>query len=121
MTTVQDYPVTTRQVKEVAERVSSEVSKVVVGKNEELKMIIACLIAGGASDNRGEHDEASLTLHRLGNAEPDRVRGYLPAARGADRPISHADRNWLPYPHGDDPDPQTAATDLRMEHQTSRR
>src|SRR5437667_10748894 len=47
MTTVQDYPVTTRQVKEVAERVSSEVAKVVVGKNEELKMIIACLIAGG--------------------------------------------------------------------------
>src|SRR2546421_521055 len=47
MTTVQDYPVTTRQVKEVAERVSSEVGKVVVGKNEELKMIIACLIAGG--------------------------------------------------------------------------
>ena len=47
MTTVQDYPVTTRQVKEVAERVSSEVGRVVVGKNEELKMIIACLIAGG--------------------------------------------------------------------------
>src|SRR2546430_3219734 len=47
MTTVQDYPVTTRQVKEVADRVSSEVGKVVVGKSEELKMILACLIAGG--------------------------------------------------------------------------
>jgi len=47
MTTVQDYPVTTRQVKEVADRVSSEVAKVVVGKNEELRMILACLIAGG--------------------------------------------------------------------------
>src|SRR5437660_10218187 len=47
MTTVQDYPVTTRQVKEVADRVSSEVAKVVVGKKEELKMILACLIAGG--------------------------------------------------------------------------
>src|SRR5947208_1132869 len=47
MTTVQDYPVTTRQVKEVAERVSSEVGKVIVSKNEELKMILACLIAGG--------------------------------------------------------------------------
>src|SRR5712692_4706249 len=47
MTTVQDYPATTRLVKEVADRVSSEVGKVVVGKNEELKMILACLIAGG--------------------------------------------------------------------------
>src|SRR2546426_11611802 len=47
MTTVQNYPVNTRQVKEVADRVSSEVGKVVVGKSEELKMILACLIAGG--------------------------------------------------------------------------
>ncbi len=47
MTTVQEYPVTTRQVKEVAEKVSSEVGKVVVGKSEEIKMILACLIAGG--------------------------------------------------------------------------
>src|SRR3989449_566383 len=30
MTTVQDYPVTTRQVKEVAERVSSEVAKIIL-------------------------------------------------------------------------------------------
>lgn len=46
-TSIQDYPITIRQVKEFADRVSSEVSKVVVGKNEELKMILACLIAGG--------------------------------------------------------------------------
>ena len=47
MTTVQDYPITTRQVKNVADQVTAEVGKVVVGKNEELKMILACLIAGG--------------------------------------------------------------------------
>lgn len=47
MTTVQDYPITTLQVREFAEKVGNEVGKVVVGKNEEVKMILACLIAGG--------------------------------------------------------------------------
>ena len=46
-TKVQDYPITTLQVKEFADKVSTEVAKVVVGKNEEVKMILACLIAGG--------------------------------------------------------------------------
>lgn len=35
------------QVKEASEKVIGEVSKVIVGKTEELKMIQACLIAGG--------------------------------------------------------------------------
>ena len=47
MKTVQDYPITTLQVKQFAENVSNEVAKVVVGKTEEVKMILACLIGGG--------------------------------------------------------------------------
>ncbi|MDA4117402.1 MAG: MoxR family ATPase [Thaumarchaeota archaeon] len=35
------------QVKDVSERIASEVSKVIVGKTEELKLIVACLFAGG--------------------------------------------------------------------------
>jgi len=44
---LQNYPVTTHRVKEVTDKISAEVGKVVVGKNEEVKMIVACLLAGG--------------------------------------------------------------------------
>jgi len=38
---------TVRQVKQLSDTISSEVGKVVVGKTEEIKMIVACLLAGG--------------------------------------------------------------------------
>jgi len=40
-------PINARRAKEIADQVTAEVGKVVVGKNEEIKMIVACLIAGG--------------------------------------------------------------------------
>ena len=46
-TSLQENPVTTHQVKELTAKITAEVGKVVVGKNEEVKMIVACLIAGG--------------------------------------------------------------------------
>ncbi len=39
--------VTVGQVKQLSDTISSEVGKVVVGKSEEVKMIVACLLAGG--------------------------------------------------------------------------
>lgn len=48
MTTIlEGQTLTISRVKELADRISNEVGKVVVGKNEEIRMIIACLIAGG--------------------------------------------------------------------------
>ena len=38
---------TVRQVKQLSDTISIEVGKVVVGKTEEIKMIVACLLAGG--------------------------------------------------------------------------
>jgi MoxR-like ATPase len=46
-TTNQDHPITVQRVKEISEQITAEVGKVVVGKNEEVKMIVASLIAGG--------------------------------------------------------------------------
>ena len=38
---------TVGQVKQLSDTISNEVGKVVVGKSEEVKMIVACLLAGG--------------------------------------------------------------------------
>ncbi len=46
-TTTQDYPVTAQKVREISDKITAEVGKVIVGKSEEVKMIVACLIAGG--------------------------------------------------------------------------
>jgi MoxR-like ATPase len=51
-------------VKEVSNRILAEVSKVVVGKNEELKMIEACLIAGGHLLLEGVPGVAKTTIAR---------------------------------------------------------
>ena len=42
--------------------------------------------------------EPPVPRHR--HAEPDRVRGHVPAARGAARPLPAADRRRLPAPRG---------------------
>ncbi len=47
MVTQTTQPINARRAKEIADQVTAEVGKVVVGKNEEIKMIVACLIAGG--------------------------------------------------------------------------
>ena len=44
---VQGYSTSVPGVKQLSDRIASEVSKVVVGKTEEVKMIVACLLAGG--------------------------------------------------------------------------
>ena len=44
---IQGYSTSVPSVKQLSDRIASEVSKVVVGKNEEVKMIVACLLAGG--------------------------------------------------------------------------
>ena len=40
----------------------------------------------------------AAAVPRDGDAEPDRVRGHLPAARGADRPLPDEDPRRLPAP-----------------------
>src|SRR3712207_8096298 len=42
--------------------------------------------AGAPGDDRRQHLRGAQAVPRAGHAEPDRVRGHLPAARGAGRP-----------------------------------
>ena len=44
----------------------------------------------------GDDVRARAAVHGHGDAEPDRVRGHVPASRGAARPLHHADRDRLP-------------------------
>ena len=44
----------------------------------------------------GETRTAGAAVPRARHAEPDRVRGHVPAARGAARPLPAADRRRLP-------------------------
>src|SRR5439155_569149 len=46
--------------------------------------------AGAPRDGRRAHARAGATVPRAGDAEPDRVRGHLSAARGAGRPLHGA-------------------------------
>ena len=43
----QDLSVNPQRVRDLSSQIASEVGKVIVGKAEEVKMIVACLIAGG--------------------------------------------------------------------------
>ena len=52
--------------------------------------------AGAAGDDRRHDLPGAAAVHRDGDAEPDRVRGHLPAARGAGRPLPDEDPRRLP-------------------------
>ena len=52
--------------------------------------------AGEPGDDRRRQLRARPPVHGHGDAEPDRVRGHVPAARGAARPLHDADRHRLP-------------------------
>ena len=52
--------------------------------------------AGAAGDGRRRLLPARAAVHGHGDAEPDRVRGHVPAARGRARPLHDADRDRLP-------------------------
>ena len=52
--------------------------------------------AGAAGDDRRHDIPGAAAVHRDGDPEPDRVRGHLPAARGAGRPLPDEDRRRLP-------------------------
>ena len=54
--------------------------------------------AGAAGDDRGDHATARAAVPRPRDAEPDRVRGHLPAARGPARPLPAAHRRRLSDP-----------------------
>ena len=54
--------------------------------------------AGAAGDDRGRHAPARAAVPRARDAEPDRVRGHVPAARGAARPLPAPDLVRLPEP-----------------------
>ena len=47
----------------------------------------------------GKTFEVPRAVPRARHPEPDRVRGRVPAARGAARPLPHEDRRRLPDPH----------------------
>ena len=51
--------------------------------------------AGATGDRRWHHLSARAAVPRRRDAEPDRVRGHLPAARGPARPIHPAHRGRL--------------------------
>ena len=52
--------------------------------------------AGAPGDDRPRHAPRAGAVPRAGHAEPDRVRGHLPAARGAGRPLHVQARGRLP-------------------------
>ena len=52
--------------------------------------------AGEPGHGRRRHLRARPPVHGHGDAEPDRVRGHVPAARGAARPLHDAARHRLP-------------------------
>ena len=52
--------------------------------------------AGAAGDDRGHDAHPRAAVHRPRHPEPDRVRGHVPAARGAARPLRAPDRRRLP-------------------------
>ena len=52
--------------------------------------------AGEPGHRRRRHVPARAAVHGDGDAEPDRVRGHVPAARGAARPLHDAHRDRLP-------------------------
>ena len=52
--------------------------------------------AGAAGDDRPRDAPAPRPVPRDGDAEPDRVRGHLPAARGAGRPVHAQGAGRLP-------------------------
>ena len=54
--------------------------------------------AGAPGDDRARHAQGAGAVPRDGHAEPDRVRGHLPAARGAGRPLHVQARGRLPAP-----------------------
>ena len=54
--------------------------------------------AGATRDRRRPHARAGAPVPGAGHAEPDRVRGHLPAARGAGRPVHGQDLARLSHP-----------------------
>ena len=52
--------------------------------------------AGAPGHDRPRHAPRAAAVPRAGDAEPDRVRGHLPAARGAGRPLHVQARRRLP-------------------------
>ena len=52
--------------------------------------------AGAPGHDRPRHAPRAGAVPRAGDAEPDRVRGHLPAARGAGRPLHVQARRRLP-------------------------
>ena len=52
--------------------------------------------AGAAGHDRGRDAPLDAAVPRARDAEPDRVRGHVPAARGAARPLPAAHRRRLP-------------------------
>ena len=56
--------------------------------------------AGAAGHDRPGDPSVARPLPRDGDAEPDRVRGHVPAARGAGRPLHAQGADRLSEPHG---------------------
>ena len=52
--------------------------------------------AGAPGDDRPRHAPRAAAVPRDGDAEPDRVGGHVPAARGAGRPVHAQDPRRLP-------------------------
>ena len=66
--------------------------------------------AGAAGHDRGRPLRAARPVHRARDAEPDRPRGHLPAARGADRSLPRARAHGLPEPQGRGADARARTT-----------
>ena len=56
--------------------------------------------AGAAGDDRRRDLPRPVAVPRARHAEPDRVRGHVPAARGPGRPLPAEDPRRLPEPRG---------------------
>ena len=72
--------------------------------------------AGAPGHARPHHASRARPVPRDGDAEPDRVGGHLPAARGAGRPLHAQDPRRLPAPRrGADGDPALARGPARAD------
>ena len=77
--------------------------------------------AGAAGHDRGHDAPARAAVPRARDAEPDRVRGHVPAPRGAARPLPAAHGVRLPEPRGRGRRARAAASSARGRRRAARR
>jgi len=99
MTNEQDFTKQAEKFRERYHAVKDEIGKVIVGHDEIIHGVLTCMMIGGhclleGAPGLGKNRYGSRkslcvgqTVFRIGNAKPDRARGYLSVARSSVGPI----------------------------------